>query len=457
MPQKIAPRELPFLSMVKAAHLLQAGETTSVELTRACLRNIEARDAELHAFITVMSEAALRDAAVADAEISAGRVRSPLHGIPIAIKDLIDIAGVKTTAGSALFAERVAQRDAPVVRRLRAAGAVLLGKTNLHEFAYGCSSVVTAYGAVRNPLAPEYIAGGSSGGSAAALAAGMCLGAIGTDTAGSIRLPAAYCGVVGLKPSFGAWPTEGVIPLSWSMDHVGPMARTVADTAILHAVLFGRAEMGAKISAQDAEAGIGELRVGVPRSYFWESLESDIEQACVDAVHRLEGVAASIAECSIPINNDRTVQASESFAYHRKWAETSPGKYQPETLRRIQAGAKHLAADYIDAVHDLQNLRDEASKIFTNVDVLITPTAPISAMKVEQLLAEADQLRAREILMLRNTRPFNVLGLPTISVPCGKTQNGLPVGLQITGAPGRDEMELMTVARVVEEQVAGTR
>ena len=458
MHAKPATAELPFLSIAHAARLLQAGEISSVELTRACLVNIDSRNSELNTFITVMADSALSDAATADRETGAGEIRSPLHGIPIAIKDLIDVAGVRTTAGSALFADRIAQRDASMVAELRAAGAVLIGKTNLHEFAYGGSSIVSHFGPVRNPLAPEYVAGGSSGGSAAALAAGMCLGAIGTDTAGSIRLPSAYCGVVGLKPTFDTWPTDGVIPLSWSYDHVGPMARSVGDVALMKASLFSPyGAVGARVStaAENAMLAIARMRVGIARRFFWEDLDPEVERACANAVRMLQEMGASVQDCSVPVNNDRTVQSSESYTYHKRWAEESPEKYQPETLRRINAGAGYSASDYILASAELRALRAGASSLFEDVDVLLTPTVPIPPTKISELEAHPETLRPCELLMLRNTRPFNALGIPAISIPCGKTTTGLPIGVQIAGAPGRDEMELITVAAALEKALAG--
>jgi len=421
-------------SIAELADLLKTREVSSVQLTNNCLARIEELNSALNAFITITADSALAQATEADEEIRRGRWRGPLHGIPLGLKDLIDTAEVLTTAASGLFKDRVPKQDADVVSRLKAAGAVLIGKQNLHEFAYGGSSLVSYYGDVRNPWNVAHISGGSSGGSAAAVSAGLCYGAIGTDTAGSIREPAALCGVVGLKPTYGRVSVRGVIPLSPSLDHVGPIARTVADAAImLHAIVDGGkgdGSDGVKFSAQ----GMKPLRIGVPRKFFYEGLDSEVESAVEEALSVLQTLGHENREIDLPVPQDRTLQSGEAYAYHAKFVRESPHLYQPETLRRIRSGEDISSADILRCREELQHTRRDIAKIFEEIDVLVTPTTPIPAPSIAELRKDPDSLRPMEILLLRNTRPANVWGLPAISLPCGFTNAGLPIGLQIIGA-----------------------
>jgi aspartyl-tRNA(Asn)/glutamyl-tRNA(Gln) amidotransferase subunit A len=451
------PADLTALSLAEASDLVHGQSVSPVELTRACLELIEARDTELNAFITLAANDALDQARRAETDILRGRWVGPLHGIPLALKDLVDTAGVRTTAASALYAERIPETDAEVVRRLKNAGAVLLGKTNLHEFAFGGSGVISHVGPARNPRNPAHITGGSSSGSAAAVAANFCYGAIGTDTAGSIRLPAACCGIVGLKPTFGRVSARGVIPLSWSYDHVGPMARTVRDTAMLLQVLAGYDPEDAtsqQAAVPDYVYGLQQdarqLRVGVERQFFCASLDPDVSAAFKNALHRVEKVAAGLWEIAISVDEDRTVSKAETWAYHEKLVKDNPEAYQPETLRRIRACADVSTSDYIAARRSLDLMRRTAPAIFRHIDVLVTPTVPIPPPSFAELGANPDDLRPKELVLLRNTRPFNVLGLPTISIPCGATRSGLPVGLQITGRPW-DEASVLCLASALEQ------
>jgi aspartyl-tRNA(Asn)/glutamyl-tRNA(Gln) amidotransferase subunit A len=449
---------LTSLSLDEASELVRTRKASPVELTRACLARIEALDSKLNSFVTVTAESALAAARQAESEIGRGQWQGPLHGIPIALKDLVDTAGVRTTAGSRVFAERVPDEDAEIVRRLKAAGAVLVGKLNMHEFAYGASTVVSAFGAVRNPWALEFSAGGSSAGSAAAVAAGLCYGAIGSDTGGSIRQPAAYCGIVGLKPTFGLVSTHGVVPLAWSLDHVGPMTRRVRDAASVLQVLAGpEAGAGARPGkaaidyAGALETGRG-LRLGVPHALFWEGLHPDVEAATGAALAAL--VALGAGERDVPFEDPNApavaVLRAEAYAFHEPFVAGSPELYQAETLRRIQRGAEVTAAAYIAARRQLDALRLAALRLFESVDLLVTPTTPVPPPRIAEIESDMDSLRARELVMLRNTRPFNALGLPTISVPCGFTQDGLPIGLQISGAPG-DEARVLALAHAYEQ------
>jgi aspartyl-tRNA(Asn)/glutamyl-tRNA(Gln) amidotransferase subunit A len=431
------------------AQRLRRKEISPVELTRACLNRIEKLNPTLNAFITVMADSAIAEASTAENEILREEWRGPLHGIPIALKDLIDTAGTRTTAASELFANRIPNEDAEVVRRLRRAGAVILGKNNLHEFAYGGSSLVSFFGDVHNPRNTAHIAGGSSGGSAASVVAGLCYAAIGTDTAGSIREPAALCGCVGIKPTYGRVSARGVIPLSWSLDHVGPLAATVADTAIVLQAIAGydARDIGSvNVPIDDYISSLNDstkkLRVGIPRTYFYDDLDDEVRAAVEQALEIIGTLVAEVRDVEIEVSADRTVQAAESFAYHAENIARSPELYQPETLRRIRSGEKISASEYIVRRREQDEERRSAHDFFAEVDLLVTPTIPIPAPAIADLKQDPDALRPAELKLLRNTRPFNVWGLPAISVPCGLTKASLPIGLQIAGSHWREDLVL---------------
>jgi len=377
----------------------------------------------------------------------------------------VDTAGVRTTAASGLFKDRVPTQDAEVVRRLKAGRAVLLGKLNMHEFAYGGSSAISYFGAVRNPWDTAYCPGGSSGGSAAAVAARLCYGAIGSDTGGSIREPAGYCGIVGLKPTYGLVSTSGVVPLSWSLDHLGPMTRTAMDAALMLQVIAGYDPLDAAsidLPVPDYAATIVatsiSLRVGIPRPYFYEKLHPEIQAAMEVALSVLKTVSgtqrdiaplATDGTYSSVIDTALTILRAEAYAYHKEYVSKSPELYQEPTLKRIRAGTEITTSTYIQSRRQLDQIRHSVSRVFESVDLAITPTAPVPPFSIADL-AEADSARAKELLMLHNTRPFNVLGLPTISVPCGFTRTGLPIGMQITGPPGA-EATVLRLAHAYEK------
>jgi Asp-tRNA(Asn)/Glu-tRNA(Gln) amidotransferase A subunit family amidase len=421
-------------SIAEVSDLIQRGDVSPVELTRECLNRIEELNPTLNAFITVTADSALAEAQLAETEIRSGNWRGPLHGIPIGLKDLIDTAGVRTTAASAVFKDRVPTEDAEIVSKLKAAGAVILGKQNLHEFAYGGSSLVSQFGLVRNPVNPEFITGGSSGGSAAAVASGMCYAAIGTDTAGSIREPAALCGVVGLKPTYGLVSTRGIIPLSQSLDHAGPITRTVEDAAI---VLEAIAERPADHRV-NFKTNLKRLRVGIPRTFFFDDLNAEVASSVEHAIADMAKLGAEIHDIDLAVSTDRTLQAYESYRFHREMVAKSPELYQSETLRRIRSGEKITNEQYEIARLHLESERAQIADLFHKMDVFVTPTTPIPAPRISDLMGDPAQLRPAELLLLRNTRPINVWGLPAISVPCGVTPSGLPIGLQIVGSHGRE-------------------
>jgi aspartyl-tRNA(Asn)/glutamyl-tRNA(Gln) amidotransferase subunit A len=437
------------MNIQETSELLRTRRISPVELTKNCLARIEKLNPVLNAFITVTADSALAEAKKAEEEISRGAWRGPLHGIPIALKDIIDVAGVLTTAASNLFKDHVATQDADIVRDLKNAGAVLLGKQNLHEFAYGGSSMVSAYGPSRNPWDPEHIAGGSSGGSAASVAAGLCYAAIGTDTAGSIREPASLCGVVGLKATFGLVSTRGIFPLSQSYDYAGPITPTVADAAIILQALVGDKDKNYVTALLRPLPR--SLRLGILREFFFDDIDPEVSSSFEDALRVLDsfGEVHEIKLEKIPV--DRTLQAHESYSIHAESASRTPDLYQPETLRRILNGANTGPAEIAARQVELAQQRKDIAAIFNDVDFLITPTVPIPAPSVSKLQADPEQLRPTELILLRNTRPFNVWGLPAISVPCGFTESGLPVGLQIAG-PHYAEAAVLQLAYAYEQQ-----
>ena len=447
-------------SISELAPRLRRGEISPVEITRECLSRIERLNPSLNAFITVTADSALVEARAAEDEIVHGKWRGPLHGIPIGLKDLIDTAGVRTTCASALHENRAPTEDAEIVRRLRQAGAVFLGKTNLHEFAYGGSSLVSHFGDVHNPWDVKRIAGGSSGGSAASVPSGMCCAAIGTDTAGSIREPAALCGCVGLKPTYGRVPSRGVIPLSASLDHVGPLTATVSDAAIVLEAVGGYDPediTSAHVPLADyvwaAKEDAKSLRVGVPRPYFFDDLDAEVAAAMEHALQGVATLVREVGEVQLEVPSDRTLQAAESYAYHAENVKARPHLYKAETLRRIRTGENVSAADYIRRRSELEQARRAIRNVFSTVDLLVTPTTPIPAPEIAELKANPDALRPAELKLLRNTRPFNVWGLPAISVPCGFTQNGLPIGLQIAGPHWREDL-VLRLAHAYEQATA---
>jgi len=437
---------MPPRTLAEASDLVRSRKLSPVDLTQECLGTIERLNPTLNAFITITAESALQEAQQAEEEIAHGDWRGPLQGIPIGLKDLIDTAGIRTTAGSAVFRDRIPTEDADVVKKLKAAGAVFVGKQNLHEFAYGGSSLISHFGSPRNPVNPEFFTGGSSGGSAAAVASGMCYGAIGTDTAGSVREPAALCGIVGLKPTYGLVSTSGIIPLSLSLDHAGPITRTAEDAAIL---LDAVTEPSTKCR-EALQRGIEQFVIGIPRQYFFEDLHPEVAAAVERAIVQLTALVSGTRELNLAVDEDRTLQSAEAYAYHRERIAASPEVYQPETLRRIRSGERFTASEYQSALEGLRQVRREIVGKFEEVDVLVMPTTPTPAPRIADLIENPSLLRPTELFLLRNTRPVNVWGLPAISVPCGFTKEGLPIGLQIVGPPG-GEAKVLRAAHAYEK------
>jgi len=446
------PSDLTSLTLKQASDLLRTKRASPEELTEACLKRIEKYDPAFHAFITITAEQAR--ATAREREVRTGRWRGPLHGIPIALKDNIDTAGIRTTGASELFKDRVPAEDAEVARRLKDAGAVLLGKLNLVEFAYGGNPTVTYFGTVHNPWALDRTPGGSSSGPGAAIAADLCFGTLGTDTAGSVRNPAANCSIVGLKPTYGRVSMRGVIPLSWTLDHVGPLSRTVEDTAILLNVVAGYDEQDpttVDVPVPDYTRALkmptAKLRLGRPAAFF-EGADPEVGKAVEAAIEVLRKLTAGVTDVELPsIGNPAQVWGPEALAYHAKWFAESPEKYQPATRRQLQQSTEEKAADYAEAVRQVELARREIRKAFRSVDLLITP----STLTPPALIAETPPPGGRGPGPGRNNHvPFDVFGLPAISIPCGFTAAGLPIGLQIVGAPFA-ETTVLALAHAYEQ------
>jgi len=433
-------------TIASAAAALRAGRITAADLVEQSLAAIANDQERTNAFISVDAEGAREAARLADRERGAGLDRGPLHGIPVSLKDLIDVAGLVTTAGSRVLDDRIAPADATIVGRLREAGAILIGRTNLHEFALGTTSEDSAFGAVRHPMDSRHIAGGSSGGSAAAVAAGMGLASIGTDTGGSVRIPSAACGVVGLKPSAGDVPTDGVIPLSPSLDHVGPLARSVQDAAWCFAVLAGRA---ITVLAAPTLAG---LRLRQLTGYFSRPLDPAVDTAMRQALDRLAASGARVDHADlelsgVPDTYTRVVLA-EGAHWHARYLDTRADRYSVTVRTRLLDGRAILATDFLAAQERRAQLRSVLDTALTGVQALVLPTlpivAPLAGSRTVAVGAESMDIRAA---MLKHTQLFNLTGHPAISIPIQAP--GLPVGLQLVGQLGRTD-ELLAVAAACE-------
>ena len=437
------------LSLAALAAALRERHLSPVEVVNTLLERIESEDAKLNAFITVLPERALAEAARAEKEILAGEYRGPLHGVPVGVKDLICTEGVRTTMGSAFFEDYVPDHSATVVSKLEAAGAILIGKTNTHEFAYGPTGDSSYFGPTRNPHDPGRIPGGSSGGSGAAVAAGLCYAALGSDTAASIRVPAALCGVVGMKPTFGRVSKSGAFPLAWTLDHVGPLSRTVEDNALLLNVLAGYDKQDPFSVDRPAEDLTRDLRrpvrggvVGVPTNHYFEHIEDEVERRVREAVEVFRSLGAEVREVEIPhlpetLKAQRIILAVEAYAIHKERLENEPERFGEEISSRLR-DAEHLKAYRYAKAQQVTKRRslEEFEHALEEVDVLLTPTVPIAATEIGQREVKiGDHEELVFSALTRLTGPTNLNGLPSLSVPCGLTRSGLPVGLQIIGRP----------------------
>jgi len=437
------------------AGALERRETTAEALLDRCLQRIGERNATLNAFITVCEADARAQAREADREIAAGRYRGPLHGIPISLKDLFDLRGTPTTAASNVRRHHLAAQDAPAVARLRDAGAVVVGKTNLHEFAFGTTNEDSAFGPARHPVDPSRSPGGSSGGSGASVADGMCCASMGTDTGGSIRIPAALCGLVGLKPTVGELSTAGVVPLSRTLDHIGPMCRSVGDARMMYDVLRGAPAQRAASTSSDARG----LAFAIPRGYFFAMLDVQVAAAFDRTCERLRDAGASLRDVEIPHIGDvgpiyLHLVLPEAAAYHAKTLERQPDDYTPNVRMRLEMGRYVLAEDYARAMRGRALIKGEVDAALADVDGLLLPSMAIPAPKIGTATMRIGGVEEPiRNLMLRCTQLFNVSGHPAITIPNGRTTEGLPAGAQIVGHFG-DTPRLLDVATIAESALA---
>ncbi len=439
-------------SIEDAASQVKLRAISPVELLRGCLDRIESR-LELNAFITVMADSAISAAENAEREIAAGHYRGPLHGIPISVKDLVDVAGTPTTSGSAVV-PRLPARDAPIVTRLRDAGAIIIGKTNLHEFAFGTTSEESAFGPVHHPKDPSRSPGGSSGGAAAALVEGMCFGSVGTDTGGSIRIPSAVCGTVGLKPTYAELPCDGIVPLSTSLDHVGPMARTVADVALMFDAMAGR---NPQVRAVPSDR---KYVFGVPETYFCDRLHPAVRRALARTRDALTAAGHEVRTVAIE-HAARTADVylhivlPEASCYHAPMLSSDADRYSPGVRLRLEMGRYVLAEDYVRALHLREVLRRAVNTALERCDALLLASQPIPAPELGAATVEIDGSREPvRATMLRLTQLFNITGHPAIAIPAGTTDDGWPVGVQLVGHADATR-KLLEIAAAVEPYSTG--
>jgi aspartyl-tRNA(Asn)/glutamyl-tRNA(Gln) amidotransferase subunit A len=440
-------------SLLEAAAALAKGSLSSEELTKLCLARIAKLDRDLNAFITLDADSALRQARECDRQRKAGRASSRLHGIPIALKDNIDTAGVRTTAAAGVFKERIPSEDAEITRRLKAAGVVILGKLNLDEMAFAGTGTTGCFGVSHNPWNLERITGGSSAGSAAAVSAGLCFGSVGSDDGGSVRIPGAHCGVVGFKTSYGCVSTRGVVPSAYSMDTIGPITRTVEDAAALLQVLAGNDPLDAITAAEPVpdysaalRGSIGHLRIGVPRDYFFEQLHPDVAAAVEAAIAHLKGRTREVRDVTLPRlriaeNGEYDV---ELYHYQKPFFDKSPKLYHPQSLRQMNELKKVETVAYVETLKRIRELRRDIRKVFEQVDVLVLPTMREPAPRIDETVNRTHRRPPS------NTSAFNQNGLPALTLPCGFSKEGLPIGLQIAG-PAFHEPVVLQVAYAYQQ------
>jgi len=446
------------MTILEAAAALRKRTVSSVELTESALQNAHDLNPKFNAFITVLDDAAREQAKAMDAELSRRLDRGPLHGVPVAIKDVFETRGVRTTCGSAIFRNHVSQRDAAVVEKLAAAGAVIIGKTGMHELAYGVTSNNPHFGPVRNPRDPERIPGGSSGGSGAAVAAGIAFMAMGSDTGGSIRLPAAFCGTVGLKPTSGRVSRYGVMPLDFSLDHMGPLTRTARDAAVTLQAIAGfdpRDETSSRQPVADylppADASIRGVRIGLPENFYFDRLDPDVNGAVRRKAQVAESLGAHVIPVRVPdigaINAvSRVILLAEASALMEKYLDKRD-QFGADVLALLDQGRLIPATDYVNAQRLRRMMQRDFAQLWRRVDCLFTPTAPMAAPRIgETTVQVGDQTEDTRLAATRLVRGINVLGLPALSVPCGVDRRGLPLSLQIIGRSFQEALVLRIAA-----------
>jgi len=447
--------ELATLTLAGAGRLLKAKRLSPIELTRASLARIERLEPSLHAFITITAELAMEQAKAAEREIMNGQYRGPLHGIPITLKDLYYTKGVRTTAGSRILADFVPAHDATSVVRLRDAGAVLLGKTNLHEWACGVTTDNPFFGTCHNPWRSGYIPGGSSGGSAAAVAASLGLASLGSDTGGSVRIPASMCGIVGHKPTYGLVPRFGILPESWGFDHAGPLTRTAQDAAIVLQAIAGPDPRDPSCVTRRPPSfvrgmnrGIDGVRIGIPGRYYFDGVHPDVEARVREAIDVMRALGARIVDVSIPeaeiaMDCCFVIAWAEAAHYHRDWIRTRPEDYGPDLRDLLESAILYLADDYLQAQRVRARVRAAYRRAFEHVDLLLSPTGPLPATAhgTSEVTLDGRRVSVMESAA-RFTAIANVTGEPACSVPCGLTGEGLPVGLMLQGRTLEDALVL---------------
>ena len=458
-------KEIPFFTIGQLAPLIEKRQVSPVEVVDAYLERVDGIDEYTNAFITLMRDQALEGARQAEKQIATGNYLGPLHGVPIGLKDLFYTKGVRTTAGSKIerWAQFVPEEDATVVTRFKKAGAVILGKLNMHEFAAGATSFNPHYGSPRNPWDLDRITGGSSGGSGAAVAASLCAAALGTDTGGSVRIPSTLCGIFGLKPTYGRVSRFGIVPLSWSLDHAGPMAKSVQDAALVMNAISGhdpRDPASAKMPVPDftdrLEAGVNGLRLGIPKEHFFDWAGSEVREAVQRAVSVLEELGATVEEVSLPsvaaVPSFHPVIAwAEAASFHQKTVLNHGDEMTPNVRERFESGLLVTALQYIRAQRARALIRKEVNQALKQVDVIVTPTSALTAPKLNQDTVATDKGEIPVLTLLsRNTQPFNDSGVPACTVPCGVDPSGLPIGLQIAGR-AFDEATVLRVAHAYEQ------
>lgn len=455
--------DLTTLPITHAAPLIAARELSPVDLAKAHIERIRQTDGALNSFITLLADEALAAAQAAEQAIQAGDYLGPLHGIPIGLKDLYYTKGVRTTIGSKIMRDFVPDYDAVVTERFAAAGAVLLGKLQMHEFALGVTSENPHYGPARNPWDTARVTGGSSGGSGSAVAAGQCMAVLGSDTGGSIRIPSALCGIAGLKPTFGRVSRYGVFPLAHSLDTVGPMARCVRDLALVMNVIAGydaRDPSCANRPDEDFTALLGQsiagLRIGVPQEHFYDVIDPEVRAAVQSAADVLQGLGADVEECSIPALNDSlaisgAILLPEAGEVHRENLRLRPNDIGDDVRARLEDGALTPAIAYIKAQRARAEYNRRIAEAMRKYDILLAPSAAAGAPKIEDEVVDVDGVSVSKLTLLsRLTRPFNIGGVPAASVPCGFTSEGLPIGMQLAGRPFEDA-RVLQVADAYEQ------
>lgn len=438
--------DILWLPISQLAPKLRRKEISPVELARLTLDRIARLEPKLNSYITVLQESALREASAAEKEMMSGRYRGPLHGVPISVKDIYAIKGVRTTAGSKILRDSISDDDATVVLRLRKAGAVLVGKTNLHEFSYGVTSNNPHFGPVHNPWDLRRVPGGSSGGSAAAVASALCAASMGSDSGGSIRIPSAACGTSGIKPTYGRVSRFRVVPLAWSVDHAGPLARTAEDAAFVLQAIAGYDPNDETSDrkpvpdyAKSLTGSVRGLRLGIPQNYFFEHIDSEIEWAVHAAVKILEGAGAKGVPVTLPHLEHSPGMAAqitlvEATSYHEPFMKKHIDDYGEEPRTKLEAGMYFLATDYVKSQRARTLLRQSFDQAFRNADVILAPTLPAFPPAIEEVFVKSGDLREHVVdAFTRLNIPCNLTGLPAMSVPCGFGANGLPIGLQIIG------------------------